>query len=152
MWGWFLRDTLEEPALGSPQTTCPINKNENPTPVIQSWAGFLACQADKPLVRNASRYKPGKEWEIRAVKVRAWNLMDLFTGRAAIQKHGGMMRLKSQPLPGFEEEDTCNTDPAATSLPQERKHFEDPAAPPEVALEVCRVDEWFAVLFTGSHI
>lgn len=89
-------------------------------------------------------------------KVRTWNLMQLFTGRAAIQKHRGMMRLKSQTLPGFEEEDTCNTnqnqDPGATSLPQERKHFEDPAAAPEVALEVCRIDECFAVLFTGSHI
>lgn len=94
MWGCFLHDPLEDPALGSSQATRPINKSENPTPVIQSWTGFLDFQADKPLIRNASQYKPGKEWEMRALKAKSWNLVDLFLGRAAIQKHRAMVRLK----------------------------------------------------------
>lgn len=71
VWECFLHDPLEDPALGSSQTTRPINKSENPTPVIQSRTGFLDFQADKPLNWNASEYKPGKEWEMRALKAKS---------------------------------------------------------------------------------
>lgn len=95
VWECFLYDPLEDPALGSSQITHPINKSENPTPVIQSRTGFLDFQTDNPLIRNAFQYKPGKEWEMRALKAKLRNLVDLFLGRAATQKHRAMVRLKA---------------------------------------------------------
>lgn len=109
--------------------------------MIRSW-GWPPCLPGRQTpYQECLLYKPGKEYETRAVKIRTWNLMNLFVGKAGQQyKHaeqwwgekvGHCLALKNKTL-------------AALIKTGVLEH------PPGVALGVCKIDGCFAV-FTRSH-